>query len=279
MAEGFFKKLFTRATWAAFVGTIQWVVRTLWDEIGPRPFGIFGLIAVAGYWVMDFFINLPWWISVLLAVAVFVVGMYLTALVFKNKTAMEMRFEPGAVCMHLNEGPHCTERMFCVIVKNNSRNTWLNGCHVDLISVEPFDHAYISMPLRTISNRDHFSLSRGQEDLISVASLKEPNWKPPNGQIDESEPYGKSQGSYRGRRQTYTQHGLPFDEEKNLIPEEIQLHYGMDTSKRYIPQGRYVIKLKAFSDKADPAEKDFLIDVVDGQLTFREATEADLVEG
>jgi len=278
VAEGFFKKLFTRTTWAAFVGTVQWVVRTLWDEIGPKPFGIVGLIAVAGYGVMDFFINLPWWVSILLAVMVFVVGMYLTALVFKNKTALEMRFEPGPICEHLNKDHAYTERLFCVIVKNKSKNTDLHFCHVDLVSVEPYDHAYISMPLRTIHNRDQFSLSREQEDLITVASLKEPNWIPPNGQMDENESFGRVSPHTRGGAK-YTQHGLPFDENKKLIPTEIQLHYGSDTSKRYIPQGRYTIKLKAFSNKSDPVEKDFLIDVMDGQLTFREAAEVDLVEG
>ena len=228
---------------------------------------------MAGSSVIIVLTNLPWYVVVFMAAIIFVVGLYLTALVFKNRTAMEMRFVQGTVCMHLDRGPHETERMFCVIVKNASRNTELHACHVDLISVKPYDHAYISMPLRTIHNRDYFSLSREQEDLITVVSLQEPNWRPPDDRIDESEPY-ETIGNRRDIK--FKQHGLHFDKNKKLIPAEIQLHYGIDTSKRYIPPGRYIVKLKAFSDKADPVEKDFLIDVVGGELTFREATESDI---
>ena len=180
---------------------------------------------------------------------------------------LSLRFDPGPVCMHRNVQGGFTQRLFCVIAKNESKISELQNCHVDLVCIEPYDHSFISTAMRTIENRDTFSLSRDQEALIQVASLREPNWQPPDGKIDESQSYGKTSGD---PRQKYTQNGLPFDENKNLIHQEIQLHYGWDTSKRYIPQGRYTIKLKAFSDKAPSVERNFLIDVLDGELKFQE---------
>lgn len=202
-----------------------------------------------------------------------------------NKTSLEelleprisLRFEQG-VCMHVRDGHHHQVRTFYVIVKNESRRTRLVDCHVDLISVHPSDNPNISLPLRSAHNRDHFPLSIGQEELITVCSLEEPNWVPPNGVLDETENFGRVSNN-RPNGPAYNQNGLSFDKDRRLIPKQIQLHYGIDVTQRYIPQGRYFIKIKAFSIETEPYEMSLVIDMDGGQLTLREAMEDDGVTG
>ncbi len=185
---------------------------------------------------------------------------------------INLMFEPGSFCEHISENHFDRYRTFCVILKNKSLSVKLTNCHVDLMSFESDETTCISLPLRTIHNREQFDLSSGQQELVKVVGLREPKILPRNGKINESESFGTLTPSPINGP-AFSQYGVNFDKNKILIPEKSQFFYGTNVMERMVPQGKYIVKIKAFSDQTPSKELDLIVDVQDGKLTMEEATE------